>query len=451
MSWIIKDKKFYKDIAIIAIPVALQNIISLSVNMIDTLMIGQLGDVQLAASSVANNIFFFFFGLVFGISGGANILAAQYWGKKDSATIRKVMSLAHKCVFVLAIFFTLAASLFPTQILSIFSEDPEVIMYAAKYLKIVCYSYMAIGLGNCTMFMFRSVGSVNMTLFIYTTSLITNGFLNWVLIFGKLGAPALGIEGAAYATLIARIQEIIIIIIYTFFIDKKIQYKLKDFLSFDTTIIKDFFATASVVVCNEFLWSSGSTMISIIIGRLSTDFVAANSISSLVSQLVSVMIFGVASAAAALVGNTIGRGEYDRAKQMAKTLMVLALGVGIIASVMTLIARPIVLSLYSNLSEITLHYAYDLIGISSIVVIFQAIAGVNMMGTLRGGGDAKFVLFADIIFMWILAIPLGFLSAFYFHFSIPLVYLVIRSDEFLKTIICALRIKSEKWVKDITL
>lgn len=450
-SWLVKDKSFYKKIAIIAIPVALQNIISLSVNLLDTLMIGQLGDVQLASASVANQFYTLFYGFVFGVSGGANILTAQFWGKKDTETIRKVMSLAHKILLVIAIVFTTIGAIFPQRILSIFTNDPEVILYGSRYLRIACFTYLPVALSNSTMFIFRSVSSVNMTLFIYLSSLLTNGFLNYVLIFGKMGFPQMGIEGAAIATLIARIQEFVIVAIYTFFIDKKIKYKLKDFFLFDKAVLKNFISSASIVVCNEFLWSLGFSMITVIIGRLSTDFVAANSISSIVSQLVSVAIFGVASAAATIVGNTIGRGEYEKAKLMSKTIMLLSIIVGIFACILTLIARPIALALYQNLSPTTRGYAYELIGISSILVIFQSVAAVNMIGTLRGGGDAKFVLAADLLFMWTLAIPLGFLTAFVFHWSIPMVYIVIRIDEVLKTIICVLRIKSEKWIKDVTL
>ncbi len=450
MSWIIKEKSFYKNIALIAVPMACQNVISLGVNLMDTVMIGRLGDISLAASSISNQLFFIMTVLIFGISSGSNVMSAQYWGKGDKAMVRSIFSLAHKIAIALALFFMFSAIFFPEEILSIFSNDQAVIDEAVKYLSVVCFSYVFYAISSSTIMMLRSTGNVNMSVIVSAISLVTNVFWNWVLIFGNLGAPELGIVGAAYATVIARVQELIIVLFYTFYIDKSLEYKSKDFFTFDFSKFKTFMVMVTPILFNEFLWSMGASMITVIIGRLSTDFLAANSIVSVISQLVNVAVMGVTTAAAVVIGNNIGAGNYEQVKIMAKTLIIISFFLGLMAATALQIIRPFILGFYDNLSPATLEYISILIHIISVVTVFQSITLTNMMGVLRGGGDAKFVLFCDIIFMWAIFIPLGFLSAFVFGWSVPVVYIIIKLDEVCKTVLCTWRVVSGKWVKDVT-
>ncbi len=449
-KWLVRNKKFYSKIALIALPVALQNMISLGVNLMDTVMIGRLGDIPLAATSISNQVFFILQVLMFGVASGSSVLSSQYWGKGDKDSVRLVFSMAHKAAFILSLCFLLVARFFPAELLSIFSNDGAVIAQGVEYIRIASLTYVFSALSTCTVMMFRTTGNVNMSVVVSIISLVTNVFWNWVLIFGNLGAPELGIVGAAIATLIARVQEFIIVSIYTFIIDKNVAYRLRHLFSTNTRLLRDFLVNVSPVMLNELLWSTGASMLTVIIGRMSTDFLAANSIVSVVTQIVNVAMIGLSSATAVIIGNEIGGGDKSQVKVMARTMMLLSLGMGLISAVVMLIARPLVIGFYSNLSANTLEYIGILMLLMSFTVVFQTVTVTNMMGVLRGGGDARFVLITDIVFMWLICIPMGFLGAFYLGWSVPLVYMTIKSDEILKTAVCTWRVLSGRWVRDVT-
>ena len=295
----------------------------------------------------------------------------------------------------------------------------------------------------------RSVKTVKISLVVYSISLLVNGFFNYVLIFGKFGAPALGVKGAAIATVIARITEFIVVIIFMAKYENKICLRLKHLFKVDKLILKDFLSNCTPVLFNEFLWSTGSTMIAIILGRLGTETVAANSISNVVFQFVTVFIFGLSNATAVIIGNTIGEGKNEKAKEYSRTVGVLSIVMGIMASAVILAIRPIVVDFY-NVSQVTKDIAIQIMSSMSIIVIFQSFGVTLMMGVLRGGGDAKFVLVNDIIFLWLVAIPCGFLTAFILKWPIAAVFFVVKSDEIIKSIIAAVRVLSGKWVRNVT-
>ncbi|MBM6859548.1 MATE family efflux transporter, partial [Clostridium saudiense] len=287
------------------------------------------------------------------------------------------------------------------------------------------------------------------SLVVYTASLVVNAFFNWVFIFGKLGAPALGVNGAAIGTVIARITEFTIVMCFMIFFENKINLKMKHLFKVDKVILKDYVSNCTPVLFNELLWSSGSTMISIIIGRLGTETVAANSISNVVFNFVTVFIFGLSNATAVIIGNTIGEGRNEKAKEYARTIGVLSIIMGLMAAGVIQIIKPYVVDFY-NVSVLTKSIAIDLMSVTSIIVIFQSL-GINlMMGVLRGGGDAKFVLINDIIFMWLIAIPLGFIAAFVLKLPVAAVFFIVKSDEIIKSIISVIRVLSGKWVRNLT-
>ena len=217
----------------------------------------------------------------------------------------------------------------------------------------------------------------------------------------------------------------------------------------DKIIFKDFLTNCTPVLFNEFLWSTGSTMISIILGRLGTETVAANSISNVVFQFVTVFIFGLSNATAVIIGNTIGEGKNEKAKEYSRTVGVLSIIMGIMAGGVILLIRPIVVDFY-NVSQVTKNIAVEIMGSMSVIVIFQSFGVTLMMGVLRGGGDAKFVLINDIIFLWLVAIPCGFIVAFILKWPIEAVFFIVKSDEVIKSIIAAVRVLGGKWVRNVT-
>lgn len=294
MSIFVKDRSFYKTLLAIALPIGLQNLITFAVSMADTVMLGALGDVALSASSLANQPTFIFSVLVFGIASGACVLSAQYWGKKDLDRIQLIFGMGIKAALVFSILVTLLAFLFPEQIMRIFTNEEPVIAAGTEYLSVICFTYFFLGITSILTSMLKSIEIVRISVVVSCISVAVNVFFNWILIFGNLGAPAMGVRGAAIATLIARITETAIVIVYMVFFEKKVNFQLKKMLPNDKELWKDFFKYGLPVVINEFMWSLGTSMQSIVIGRLGAAAVSANSITGVVQQLATIFIFGVA-------------------------------------------------------------------------------------------------------------------------------------------------------------
>ena len=232
-------------------------------------------------------------------------------------------------------------------------------------------------------------------------------------------------------------------------VEDKIRLRVKHLIKVDKLMLKDFLSNVTPVLFNEFLWSTGSTIISIIIGRLGTETVAANSISNVVFQFVTVFIFGLSNATAVIIGNTIGEGKNDKAKEYSRTIGLLSIVMGLLSALVILFIKPYVVDFY-NVSNVTKDIAMRIMDVMSIIIVFQSL-GVNlMMGVLRGGGDAKFVLINDIIFMWIVAIPCGFIAAYVLKLPIAIIFFIVKSDEIIKSVVAVVRVLSGKWVRNVT-
>ncbi|HAT4258977.1 MATE family efflux transporter [Clostridium perfringens] len=446
---ITRDKRFYRLLFSIALPIAVQNLITFMVSMVDTLMVGALGEIQLSAVSIANNLFFVLTILMFGLAGGSNIMISQYWGKGNVKTIHKILAIMYRvCLLITGIFIFIALFL-PKYFMGIFTTDKAVIDFGASYLRIVCIGYLFYSITNCTIMMLRSVKTVSISIIVYTASLVVNSILNWILIFGNLGAPELGIRGAAIATVCARITEFSIVLVFMFIYERKIGLKIEHLLKLDKEILKDYVGLCTPVLCNELLWAIGASMISVIVGRMGTEVVAANSINGVAHQFVTVFIFGMSNATAVIIGNTIGEGKKEKAKEYAYSIGIFSVVMGCISGLMLLLIKPFVVNFY-NVSYSTKLIAMEIMTVTSGIIVFQSLASNFMMGVLRGGGDAKFVLINDLIFMWLVAIPGGFFVAFVLELPVALVFLVIKCDEILKSLTSVYRVISGKWVNDVT-
>lgn len=446
---ITRDKRFYRLLFSIALPIAVQNLITFMVSMVDTLMVGALGEIQLSAVSIANNLFFVLTILMFGLAGGSNIMISQYWGKGNVKTIHKILAIMYRvCLLITGIFIFIALFL-PKYFMGIFTTDKAVIDFGASYLRIVCIGYLFYSITNCTIMMLRSVKTVSISIIVYTASLVINSILNWIFIFGNLGAPELGIRGAAIATVCARITEFSIVLVFMFIYERKIGLKIEHLLKIDKEILKDYVGLCTPVLCNELLWAIGASMISVIVGRMGTEVVAANSINGVAHQFVTVFIFGMSNATAVIIGNTIGEGKKEKAKEYAYSIGIFSVVMGCISGLMILLIKPFVVNFY-NVSYSTKLIAMEIMTVTSGIIVFQSLASNFMMGVLRGGGDAKFVLINDLIFMWLVAIPGGFFVAFVLELPVALVFLVIKCDEILKSLTSVYRVISGKWINDVT-
>ena len=450
MSFIVKDKHFYRTVLAIAVPIALQNMVTSAVGMLDTIMLGQLGEVAMSASSLANQVGFIFMMINFGLTGGAGILTSQYWGREDTDSIRKVMSLTYRISLAIAVLFAIGASFFPGMLMRIFTQDEAIIYEGSRYLRYCGVIYLSNAFVITTTSILRTVGTVKIALYSTVASLFVNLFFNYGLIFGKMGMPQMGVPGAALATMIARLVEFAIITVYLFRFDRKIGFRVKDFWRrLDLEVLKLFMKYGAPVLCNELFWSLGNSMAAVVLGHIGAEAVAANSICDIVFQMTSFFIWGAANAASVMTGNTIGAGQKEKAREQSKTFIVISLGLGLIASLMIFGLRGIMVDFY-NVSGSTKQIAYSIMNLMCVVCIFQAMGNINMFGTLRGGGDSRFVLLCDVGAMWGLSVPLGFLSGLVLHWPIWAVYLCLRSSEIFTCVAGLIRLCGTRWITDVT-
>lgn len=444
-----RDSSFYKSIFSISLPIATQNLITFAISMVDTIMLGRLGEISLSASAIGNNIFFILAVIIFGVGSASSVMGAQYFGKKDIKSIHKIMAIMYRICLLLAIFFTFISFFFSKQLISIFTDDKLVIVEGAIYLRIISLGYILYALTSCTITILRSVKTIKISLLVYSVALVVNIFLNWVLIFGNLGFPALGVAGAAIATVLSRCSEILVILIFMSKFESKIKFKFKHLKLLDKVMFKDFIKVSTPIILNEFFWAIGSSMICIIVARMGTNVVAANSINNVVNQFATLFIHGLSSASSVIIGNTVGEGDKKKVMEYANTICVLSIFMGILAGLTIYFLRPIAVNLY-NISDDTKAIACEIMIATSIVSIFRALSANILMGILRGGGDNRFVFWLEMSFLWFIAIPLGFIAAFVLKLPIVLVFLIIRSDEILKSFIGAFRVARGKWIHDVT-
>ena len=443
-----KNKEFYKTIAAITIPIALQNIISYSVNLMDTVMLGRLGEVALSATSLANQIFFMFTLLIFGIGGGAVVLCSQYWGSKNILNIQKITTIVLKIAFTVSLVFALVLLIFPKEIMTVFTSDTQVIKAGTSYLRVLSISYLFYGLTSAFLVILRSVETVNICLKIYILSFIVNVIFNYIFIFGKLGVTPLGVTGAAVGTLIARMVEFLVIILYMLKYETKIIYRPHMLKFKDKTLLKEMLKYGMPVVYNELLWGIGISIHAVILGHLSSSVVAANSIYNVIYQMSTSFILGVANASSVVMGKTIGSGDKDEAINIKNKLLFIYLILGITtASVLLLIKNPVI-SLY-NIEDTTKTLANNLMYIYAFHILFQAFTSPIIAGVLRGGGDTKFAAVIDVIFLWLL-LPLGFVAAFKFNINPILVLLLLRFETPIKSVFCLWRLRNDKWINILT-
>lgn len=444
------DKSFYATVFAITVPIALQNIISLGVNLMDTIMLGQLGDLAITAANLGGQPFFILNILGFGLASGANVLIAQYWGKGDMDRIRRIFALSLRVVLLASGLFTLAGLLVPRQLMSIFSSDPAVIEASVEYLFTLSFSFMLFSLSNCYLMCLRAVEQVKVSMVIYTCSFFINVFFNWCFIFGQLGSPAYGIQGAAMGTVMARAFEFGAVIVYMLFVEKRVGFKPGHLLLNSQGLGKDYLRNSAPVVGNELLWGLGMSMITMTIGRMGSSFVAASSIANVMNQLCGVFTFGIANATAVLCGKTIGSGQGRAAAQrVANSLLVVGELLSLGAMVLLLVLRGPVLQLYDVTAE-TSTTAYALLTILALLQPVVGFSSVCVVGILRGGGDVNTNFILDCGLLWLEAVPLGLLGAFVFHWSAPVVFFAMRSDNILKTVIALPRVFSGKWIRNVT-
>lgn len=443
------DKKFLLTLVTLMVPMILQNLLTLGTQMMDSIMLGQLGQNELSASSLANQPFFIFNLLIFGMASGSSVLNAQFWGKRDVRSIKIVISICLKVAFTVSILLAAAVMLFPRAVMSIYTNDETVIELGAQYLQVIGWCYIFHGIASTLLTGVRSVGIVRVAVVDSVFALICNTTLNYILIFGKLGLPALGVRGAAIATVITRIGEVAIVLTYLLLIDKKLVLRPRDLAAFDMGLLKNYLKNGLPVAFNEVFWSIGVSVQSMILGRLGAAAVSASQMSSIVQQFATVFVFGVANAAAIIIGNEIGAGNMKKAKAEILAFRWLAVWVGLFAAVVILVLSGPVVGFY-NVPDETKELALDMLRMLSVIVLFVSQTGIGVVGLLRGGGDPRFGVFVDLCGLWLFAVPAALLAAFVFHAPVLVVYLCSKLDEPVKMLMLFWRMRNDRWIKDVT-
>lgn len=435
---------------VIALPVAGQRLIDIAVNMADTIMLGYYGDVPLSASSLANQFYNIYSFLCMGISGGCTVLASQYWGAGDKEGYRSVITLALRISSLSAFVFMIASFFFPQTIMQMYSNDAMVIEQGVQYLRITTWIYFFHGATTCMSMLLRSANMAWLPFLMSCVSLVTNIGCNWVLIFGNLGFPELRIRGAALGTLIARLIEFFVIFGYLFLKDKSIGYTLGDLAKKLPAELKRTFVKAGTpVIVSDTMYAFGNSLVAMIVGKIGVEMSAANSICTMVIQVATAFLSGIGMAGSVVVGQSIGHGDVKRAQKLGIIYLLLAVGIGMFGIVVVLGLAPFIISMY-NISDLTREYAHQLMYSFALVVVFQSISSVLAKGVLRGGGDTRFLMVADVIFLWIASIPLGYAAGFVWKLSPFWIQLFLKIDLVLKSFVCIGRLLSGKWIKKLT-
>lgn len=440
---------FYRTVFALVLPMAVQNLINVGVSAADVVMLGRVGETALSASSLAGQIYFIMTLIFFGLTSGAAVLTAQYWGKRDIVTIEKVLGVSISFALVVSVIFTLAAQLFPSQLMMLFSKEPEVISEGAKYLRIVSVSYILSALTMVYLNIIRSVEKVVISMVVYSISLFVNIALNAVFIFGLFGMPAMGTAGAAIGTACARLTEFIIVVFYAVKINKTVRFRFKRMICRDRLLMKDFMVYAVPVTLNELLWGSGVAVINAIVGHLGSSAAAANSVVQVVRQLAMVIIMGVANAAAIIIGKAIGSGRTDQAEEYGRRFVRMTIVLGIASGCMMFALTPVVLRCMKLGAE-SMTYLKYMMYLMSAFIFFHSLNSVLIVGLFRAGGDTRFGLYIDAGALWCVAIVLGLLAAFVWRLPVIAVYVFLISDEFVKTPFSLWRYFSRRWLNDVT-
>ena len=429
----------------IAIPLALQNLIAFSVNMADTVMLGQLGDIPLSASAQANQVFFIVSLAVAGIADGANVMVSQAWGAKDTARIQHILAYTYRLALGFVLLITLAAVLFPERIMRIYTPDPDVIAAGADYLRIVAFSYFFYTVTTVSTGVLRAVRTVKIAMYGSLISMGINVLLNWILIFGKCGFSPMGVKGAAIATVIARIAESIVIVVYLYTKENNLHIQFHTLLQSDKNVLGPFFKTSAPIIINELFWAVGESVIAATMGQMGTEVVSANSICSVMNQMATVFVQGATAATCVIVGNTIGAGKLDELPRQKRFFQTFVLIMGTVAGILIFLTCNFVIGLY-DVSALAQEYATQMIWITAAIQPFSAFQITNMMGILRGGGDVRFAMFNDLIFLWCVTIPLGFLGGVVWKLPVWLGFCLMRFEKIGKSITSEIRLHSKKWI-----
>ena len=498
-----KDANFYKKVLILAIPIALQSLIAVGVNMLDTIMVGSIGssgnvydsvilgplgktaaelasEQSLAAVSLSNTFIGIYHIFCMGLGMGASVLVSRYWGMKQkgddegekaTTALKQTVCLMLRLTIILATLFAIATLVMPETIMKMYAKKQvdlttvsagdfervvaenannlEIVRRGADYLRYSVITYFFLGTSLTVTIVLRSVGQALFPLFVSIGALFVNLIANYTFIFGHFGAERMEVKGAALGTLIARVFEAVMIVGYLLVVDKRIRFRIKDFFMKTGSLLKEYIRISIPVLISDGILALGNNSVAMVIGRLGSEFTSANSITAVTQQMSTVGIQGVCQAGAIVTGQTLGHGDKKKTMQQGYLFFGLGLALGLLAALIILLIKTPIINGY-DVSANTKDLANQLMIAISIILIFQATNSIMTKGVLRGGGDTKMLMLMDNIFLWAVALPLGILAGFVLHLDPFWIYICLKSDQIIKAVWCYFRLKSEKWIKKIT-
>lgn len=446
MALWVRESSFYKNFFRLTLLIALQNIITLGVNLSDNLLLGGYSESALSGVALANQIQFVLQMLVMGASEGLVILSARSWGAKNLEAVKKAASIGMRIALFVSVVMWILVFAFPHGCMSLFTNETRVIEEGAAYLRIICFSYVFFAVTNVLLASLRSVEIVRIGFIVSLSTLIINVCLNYVLIYGHFGFPRMGVSGSATATLAARIIETVIVVIFIKRFDRMLRLRLKDFFQIDKPLFGQYLRIGSPILMANLLWACAMGAQSAILGHMGEAAIAANSVATTVFQLVTVITYASASATAVVIGKTIGEGHVSKIKTYSKTLQLLYLFIGLATGLVLFVTKDYVMDLYaisSDAKELAVHFMTVL----SITVVGTAYQMPALTGIVRSGGDTKFVLYNDFIFMWLIVLPASALCAFVFELSPLITFICLKCDQILKCFVALVKVNRFRWIR----
>lgn len=444
----LSDQDFYKTFFKLAIPVTIQYFVTASLNLVDNIMVGRLGAVELASVGLANQVYFLLLLFLLGVSGGASIFTAQFWGKRDLKNIHRILGLSLMISGAAALFFFMISIFNSQTILKFFSDDRRVIEQGAEYLRITSFTYLLTAITGCYCAVLRSVGEVKLPMRANVIAILSNTFLNYLFIFGNFGLPKMGVAGAAIATLISRVIETVLLLAASHRQQFIISSKLSEMFIIPADLVKRFVNTTSIVVTKDFIWALGMVLYMAVYAKMGTDVVASINIVTTIRQLMAVLFNGIASACLVMVGNQIGAGDYPKAFQYSKRFLTITMMVSLLMALLTALGSSLLLSPY-NISAAVFKQAQAVLYTLALYMPITVINMVAIIGVFRSGGDVTFCLTMDLVAVYLIGMPLGIMGQAVWHLPIQGVFALFSSQEIFKFILCIKRFISKRWINNL--
>ncbi len=448
-SFFTHDRSFYRGFLPLLFVITLQQLAALTVNLVDNIMLGRYTELSLSGATLVNQLQFVLQQLCGGIGMGVSVLGSQYWGKQDVPPIRRITSIGVKFALAAGLIFCLLGCFVPHGLLRLFTEDEAVIAEGMKYLEIMCWTYVIFAVSNTLMYSLQSVETAFIGTVMSCSTIVINFCLNSLLIYGRWGCPELGIRGAAAATLISRCVELLIILIYVLFVDKKLNMKLKDIFGLDFGYLRDFTRAALPVMISGLMWGVAQGAQTAVLGHMGATVIAASSIAAVIFQLFIVVGMSSANAASVTMGKAVGRGDFAAVKPYSRTLQLIFLIIGLVQAALMLLLREPILRFYT-VSEEARQLASRFLLILAVTSVGSCYEFPVEGGIIAGGGNPRYQAWVDNLFMWLFTIPVSAAAAFLFHAAPVTVFWILKADQLLKCIPNGIVCNHYGWVKQLT-